>query len=130
MIHDTASLDVPELALELGLPSGKVGTGHFPEESIRTQVRRHRSQAGDHSLKRLSTDDEAAGLNGDEVQYAIMAFRCRVVGGELRPDGEEVSSVQYLNAAQLATLPMPTWLQRIYPSIFAAARIPALEASS
>jgi ADP-ribose pyrophosphatase YjhB (NUDIX family) len=68
--------------------------------------------------------------NGDEVQYAIMAFRCRVVGGELRPDGEEVSSVQYWNAAQLATLPMPTWLQRIYPSIFAAARIPGLEASS
>ena len=62
--------------------------------------------------------------NGDEVQYAIMAFQCRIVGGEMRPDGEEVSSVQYWNAAQLATLPMPHWLRTIYLSIFADAETP------
>jgi ADP-ribose pyrophosphatase YjhB (NUDIX family) len=57
--------------------------------------------------------------NGDEVQYAIMAFRCRVVGGELRADGDETTAVQYWSAAELATLPMPAWLQTIRPSIFA-----------
>jgi len=63
--------------------------------------------------------------NGDEVQYAMMAFRCRVVGGELRPDQDETMAVQYWSAAQLATLPIPAWLQTLRPSIFddaAAAR--------
>ena len=28
--------------------------------------------------------------NGDEVAYVITAFECRIVGGEIRPDGDDV----------------------------------------
>jgi ADP-ribose pyrophosphatase YjhB (NUDIX family) len=56
--------------------------------------------------------------NGDEVQYAIMAFRCRVISGELRADGEETMAVRYWSAAELATLPTPPWLQTIRALIF------------
>ena len=66
--------------------------------------------------------------NGDEVQYAIMAFRCRVVGGELRPDHDETAAVHYWSAAEVATLPVPDWLALLRSSIFAdatARRAPA-----
>jgi len=59
--------------------------------------------------------------NGDEVQYAIMAFRCRVVGGELRPDRDETTAVQYWSEAQVASLPVPPWLEMLRSSIFSDA---------
>jgi ADP-ribose pyrophosphatase YjhB (NUDIX family) len=61
--------------------------------------------------------------NGDEVQYAMMAFRCRVVGGEPRPDWDETTAVQYWSAEELATLPTPAWLQTLRPSIFRTANL-------
>lgn len=62
--------------------------------------------------------------NGDEVQYAIMAYRCRVVGGELRPDLDETTAVRYWSAAEVATLPVPAWLETLRSSIFAHADAP------
>jgi len=59
--------------------------------------------------------------NGDEVQYAMMAFRCRIVAGEPHPDGDETMAVQYWSAEALATLSTPAWLQTLRPLIFGAA---------
>jgi 8-oxo-dGTP pyrophosphatase MutT (NUDIX family) len=62
--------------------------------------------------------------NGDEVQYAIMAFRCRVISGVLGADGAETGAVRYWSEAEVGTLPSPPWLQAVRASIFATARAP------
>jgi ADP-ribose pyrophosphatase YjhB (NUDIX family) len=58
--------------------------------------------------------------NGDEVQYAIMAFGCRVAGGELRPDGDETNAVRYFSAAEAAALPLTPWLRSSLDLVFGA----------
>ena len=42
--------------------------------------------------------------NGDQVHFVSATFRCRVVGGELRADGDESLEVAYI---ALADLPDP-----------------------
>ena len=61
--------------------------------------------------------------NGDEVQYAIMAFRCRVMGGTLRPESDETTAARYWTEPQVASLAVPPWLETLRPSIFASANI-------
>jgi ADP-ribose pyrophosphatase YjhB (NUDIX family) len=68
--------------------------------------------------------------NGDEVQYAIMAFQCRVIAGQLRADGEETVAAQYWSAADLATLVVPPWLRTSVPFIFPGADQRAFHSST
>jgi ADP-ribose pyrophosphatase YjhB (NUDIX family) len=59
--------------------------------------------------------------NGDEVQYAIMAFGCRVVGGTLRPDGDETTAVRYFSFEEANALPLTPWLRSALDLVFGAA---------
>ena len=59
--------------------------------------------------------------NGDEVQYAIMAFRCRIMGGALQAESDETTAARYWSEPQVATLAVPPWLEKLRPSIFASA---------
>jgi ADP-ribose pyrophosphatase YjhB (NUDIX family) len=45
--------------------------------------------------------------NGDRTVYLAVAYRCRVVAGQIRPDGEEITEARYFSESELAGLPMP-----------------------
>lgn len=42
--------------------------------------------------------------NGDRASYTTVVFRCRVVGGQPRPDGEETTDVQFFPTDRLPPL--------------------------
>lgn len=45
--------------------------------------------------------------NGDQVEYTATVFRCRIVGGELRPRDAEVSELRFVSPAELPPLDLP-----------------------
>ncbi len=79
--------------------------------------------------------------NGDRVSFVSTTFEARVLGGTLRPDGEETLEARYANRDEIATLsckahvPMllaaaseataffqrPTWTPPSAPSVSAGA---------
>ena len=51
--------------------------------------------------------------NGDRVSYVLTAFLCHVLGGEIRPDGDETLDVAWIPPTAFADVPHPPWLDRI-----------------
>ncbi|MCC7437111.1 MAG: NUDIX domain-containing protein [Armatimonadetes bacterium] len=45
--------------------------------------------------------------NGDRTVYLAVAYRCRIIAGQIQPDGEEITEARYFSASELAGLPMP-----------------------
>jgi 8-oxo-dGTP pyrophosphatase MutT (NUDIX family) len=58
--------------------------------------------------------------NGDSVTYVMTLFECRVVQGEIRPDGIETLEVGYFSEQDLPQLKMPRWAQLVLPDAFRA----------
>src|SRR5436853_361766 len=54
---------------------------------------------------------------GDVVQYVITAFECRLLGGDMRPDGDEVLAARYVAAEELADLPLSNWATSVLPEL-------------
>lgn len=44
------------------------------------------------------------GANGDEVAYLALVFECRLLGGDLRPDGVETVDVQFFSVEEATEL--------------------------
>lgn len=57
--------------------------------------------------------------NGDRVSYLTMAFDCQVVGGSLRPDGDEVLAVDFFTVAEALALDIPQRVRRRYAMLLA-----------
>jgi 8-oxo-dGTP diphosphatase len=57
--------------------------------------------------------------NGDETQYISTMFECRVVSGELRPDGDEVRAAAFFTLAEARELPLALWLPRVLSRLYA-----------
>jgi 8-oxo-dGTP pyrophosphatase MutT (NUDIX family) len=55
--------------------------------------------------------------NGDEVAYVITAFECRIVGGEIRPDGDEVLEARWFGIDELPNLVLSNWARSVLPEI-------------
>ncbi|MGH2524399.1 MAG: NUDIX domain-containing protein, partial [Anaerolineales bacterium] len=45
--------------------------------------------------------------NGDQAQQVTLCYECRIVGGQLRPDGDEILSLSFFSPSALP--PRPTW---------------------
>ena len=56
--------------------------------------------------------------NGDRASYVGTIFRGRVIGGHLRPDGEEILELGYFSAEQIQSLPHAKWLDTTLPWLF------------
>jgi 8-oxo-dGTP pyrophosphatase MutT (NUDIX family) len=56
--------------------------------------------------------------NGDETQYVSTMFECRVVSGELKPDGDEVQDARFFTLAEARALPLSPWLTRVLPRLY------------
>ncbi len=57
--------------------------------------------------------------NGDQVSYQMTVFEARVIGGTLRPDGNEAKEAAYLSQADLVDRKVAPWLQTVLPDLFA-----------
>jgi len=58
-------------------------------------------------------------LNGDRASYVGVIFRGRIVGGELRADGQEILEVRYVSRKELKELPHSRWLDIALDAIYA-----------
>lgn len=81
---------------------GAVEPGETPAEAA---VREAREETGlevePTRLVGVYTSLEVVYPNGDRCRYVVTAFRCRVVGGEPRPDGEESLELKWFDPREL-----------------------------
>lgn len=56
--------------------------------------------------------------NGDQIASVDTVFECRVVGGALAADQEEVSELRYFTPSELAKLPLSPWMEVVRPDLF------------
>ena len=56
--------------------------------------------------------------NGDRASYVGTIFRGRVIGGELRADGQEILDLRYLSRTELKELPHAPWLDIAVDAIY------------
>lgn len=47
--------------------------------------------------------------NGDEAGYVMAVYECRMLAGELRPDGEETLEARWIAPDELPDLTLPEW---------------------
>lgn len=48
--------------------------------------------------------------NGDHASYVATIFRGRIIGGELRADGEEILDVRYFSREEIDKVPHSRWM--------------------
>lgn len=81
---------------------GAIDPGETPADAA---VREAREETGlDVEPTRLSgvyTSPEIVYPNGDRCVYVTTAFRCRVIGGALRPDGDESLELAWFDPHEL-----------------------------
>ena len=56
--------------------------------------------------------------NGDCASYVATIFRGRIIGGDARPDGNEILELRYFSAAELSSVARPKWIERSQPILF------------
>jgi 8-oxo-dGTP pyrophosphatase MutT (NUDIX family) len=56
--------------------------------------------------------------NGDAISYVATVFAARLLGGEARPDGEEVVALRYVSRDEAAALPMAAWTREMVARAF------------
>ena len=57
--------------------------------------------------------------NGDEVGYMMAVYECRVTGGALRADGDEISEARYFSPAELNDVTLSRWARIVVPYLSA-----------
>jgi 8-oxo-dGTP pyrophosphatase MutT (NUDIX family) len=62
--------------------------------------------------------------NGDRAAYIGTIFRGRIVGGNLRPDGDEILDVRYFTREELARVDHAKWLDTAMPVLFSTTGVP------
>ena len=57
--------------------------------------------------------------NGDQIASVDTVFECRVMGGALAADGEEIQEVRFCAPAEVAALALPPWAEVVLTDLFA-----------
>jgi 8-oxo-dGTP pyrophosphatase MutT (NUDIX family) len=57
--------------------------------------------------------------NGDETAYVMAVFECRVLAGRPKADGEETLDARFFAPAELATLRLSRWAEKVLPELVA-----------
>lgn len=105
-----------------GLPSGRVEPGETVKEGTVREVAEETGLVVEAERLVGVYSDPASQVfaypGGEVVQFVTCCFRCRVVDGEPRPDGEETLEVAFFDPGELPSglLPMnPRWLSDALP---------------
>jgi HAD superfamily hydrolase (TIGR01450 family) len=100
-----------------GIPSGHVEPGESVVDAVRREVREEAGlDVAVESLIGIYSDPESQTFvypSGRITHFITNCFRCRITGGDLRPDGTETLAVRFFSCDDLpdALLPMhPRWL--------------------
>lgn len=56
--------------------------------------------------------------SGDQVTYLMTLFECRILGGQMQPDGVETLELAYVSQYDLAGLKLATWARGVLPGLF------------
>ena len=56
--------------------------------------------------------------NGDRVTYLMTVFQCRILRGEMQPDGVETLEMAFVSQSEIAALKLAPWAQAVLPGIF------------
>ena len=59
---------------------------------------------------------------GDVVAYVTAVYECRVVSGEMAPDGVESLGLRYFSEEETGSLPSSAWVSRVLKDAFASDR--------
>ena len=51
--------------------------------------------------------------NKDKVSYVLIVFECKVKGGDLRPDGEELSELKFYSFSDITQLKLAKWIYQV-----------------
>ena len=55
--------------------------------------------------------------NGDEVGYMMAVYECRVTGGTLHANNEEIAEARYFSQAELGSITLSRWARIIVPEL-------------
>lgn len=107
------------------VPGGIVEPGEQPAEAA---VREVAEETGVHvvveALVAADTGPPVRHTNGDRAQYVVTVYRCRPVGGEAAPDGDESLDVGWFAVDALPELP-PHHRERVRRALGAGTSVPA-----
>ena len=96
--------------------SGIVDPGEEPADAA---VRECLEEAGvvvrAERLALVQTLPRTTYANGDQVSYLMTVFRCDVLEGEPRPDGDEIVELRYFSESDLVNLNLPNWGPVVLP---------------
>ncbi len=83
------------------LPAGMIEPGEQPAEAILREIAEETGVVAE--IERLAgvASHATEYPNGDKCQYLAVWFRCRAVGGEARPDGDESLEVGWFAPDEL-----------------------------
>jgi 8-oxo-dGTP pyrophosphatase MutT (NUDIX family) len=90
------------------LPAGAVDPGETPAQAIVREVREETGLIVEPTAVLGVFGGESYRLeydNGDIVEYTVIVFECRVVGGELGGLDDETAELHFISAAERPPLP-------------------------
>ena len=66
--------------------------------------------------------------NGDEVGYVMAIYECRAIGGELKPDQQEIAEARFFSADDLHSVTLSRWARLVVPELMRTpgAAVPAV----
>jgi len=103
-------------------PGGSIEPGETPADAA---VRELWEETGLVSVPRRilgvfgGTDFVVRYSNGDEVAYVMTVFECTITEGTPRPDGQEVTRLQYFTATDLPK-ELSSWARVVLPVVMAS----------
>jgi 8-oxo-dGTP diphosphatase len=71
------------------LPAGMVEPGEQPADAVLREIAEETGVVAEVESLAGVSKQPARYANGDRVEYLVVWFRCRAVGGAARPDGDE-----------------------------------------
>ncbi len=105
-----------------GLPAGEIDPGETPADALAREMWEEmgvRVTAERLAGAYAGPDWHVVHPGGDEDSVLDLAFDCRIDGGKLRPDGDEVLAVDFFSVEEALALEVPDRVRRRYAMLLA-----------